>query len=120
MALEELADQEGPLRGQAVIVDLHHVRMIEACQDASLALEASAPPREVPPSPTNAPVPAPVAHAAVVAPAAPADVVAVEPESAATEGPVPRVMARVVGDVGSLPLALTVCLGWEMGACNRE
>lgn len=83
----------------------------------TLALEAAAPPRDTAPSPTGAAVPAPVASAPrPLSPPRtphPADVVASEPESAGGAGAVVRVVARVLGDVGSLP---SPALGLGLGA----
>ena len=86
----------------------------------TLALEAAAPPREVPPSPAlpprpPEPVPASVAGTASGA-AATHDRVVSEPEGAVLPGPIVRVVARVLGDVGSLPSpAVGVGLGAQLG-----
>jgi len=84
----------------------------------TLALEAAVPPADVPPSPARPAVAAPAASAAArpISPrpgSPPADVVAAEPESAESRGPIPRVVARVLADVGSLP---SPALGLGLGA----
>jgi hypothetical protein len=82
----------------------------------TLALDAAAP-RRVLPVPASAPAPTTVASArAGAAPAS--DVVSAEPQSATTARPVVRVVARVLGDVGSLPsptfgLGLGARLAWS-------
>ena len=80
----------------------------------TLALEAAAPPRELPPIAPSAPTPVVVAASSTASPVP--DVIRVEPEAAAAPGPVPRVVARVLGDVGSLPSpALGLGLGAQLG-----
>jgi hypothetical protein len=87
----------------------------------TLALEAAAPPRDVRPSPPSAAPAAPLPTAAgALSPTQvshPADVVDTEATSPEAARAVPRVVARVLGDVGSLPspalgLALGAQLAW--------
>jgi hypothetical protein len=78
----------------------------------ALAIEAAAP------EPVAAPKPPPPAAPPPVAPvpsAAPVAVDTLEPEDD-TRGPIPRVLVRLVGDVGSLPApALGIGLGAQLG-----
>jgi hypothetical protein len=87
----------------------------------TLAIEAAAPPPPdtvaVGASLQQAAAPAPVTVVAPVPASPPADVAAAEPARGAEPGPTPRVVARLLGDVGSLPspaigLGLGARLGW--------
>lgn len=84
----------------------------------TLALEATAPPGEPPPTREPLAAPPPPSGPASGAAGPPADVVPSEAGSSALPGPAPRVVARVLGDVGSLPspalgLGLGAQLGWS-------